>query len=195
MEITKNQLEKIKKFAKKQIKKNDFLHNKYHIRRTVKIAEFLAKKEKADVTKSMIIAWLHDIEKNREFEGKDHAFEGAKTTEKFLKKIKIKNSDIDDICYAIRGHNKGIFKKTKESGVIWDADKLQAMGVEGTLRVCGYFMKQGDKWDIAYRKNIIQQKFFLKRFRTKTGLNLAKKRFDSIKKMGKQFKRELKMKI
>ena len=66
MKINSNQLEKIKDFAITQIKNNDSVHGSDHIKRTVIFARIIAKKEKADIIKSEIIAWLHDICKYQE---------------------------------------------------------------------------------------------------------------------------------
>jgi len=65
MILEKKQLEKIKNFSKKNIKNNDPWHRISHIEQTVKISIALAKKEKADINKCIVSAWLHDIAKNK----------------------------------------------------------------------------------------------------------------------------------
>tara|TARA_Y100000310_G_C20550372_1_gene747753 strand:+ start:293 stop:880 length:588 start_codon:yes stop_codon:yes gene_type:complete len=195
MKITKEQLTKIEKFAKEKISKNDSLHNLNHIQRTVKIARFLAKKEKTDIKKSMIIAWLHDIEKNKQSKKISHGIEGAKTAKKFLNQIGLEKKDIEEICYAISKHNTGEKQKTKEARIIWDADKLQAFGLEGILRIYAWFMLQGLKSSEAYNKILPEQKFYIQRFRTKTGKKIALKRFKFLKKITKRYQKEMRLKL
>jgi len=193
MKITKEQLTNIEKFAKQKISRNDPLHKIDHIQRTVNIAEFLAKKEKADIQKSMIIAWLHDIEKNKQSKKISHGIEGAKTAKKFLTKMGLGEKDIEEICYAISTHNTGENQKTKEARIIWDADKLQAIGFEGILRIYSWFLHKKLEPKEAYDKTIQEQKIYVKRFRTKTGKKMAKKRFKFFKKIIKEYSKEIKL--
>lgn len=192
MEITKEQLKQIEDFAKKKIQKNDISHQLPHIQRTIKISKLLAKKEKADILKSIIIAWLHDIEKNKELKGINHGDEGAKSARKFLIKINLKNKDIDEICYAIKQHNKEGIPTTKEAKVIYDADKLQLLGVEGIIRIYGHLTMNGVGFKKAYKTTIKEQKFYSQRIKTKTGKALAKKKLNFFKKIVKQYNKELK---
>ena len=191
MKVTHTQLEQIKKFAKEEIKKNDTSHGLSHTLRTIHLSKILAKKEKADQLKCTIITWLHDIGKNKEDKKIDHGNEGAKSAEKFLKKIKLEKQDIKDIIYAIKRHNKPDPHRTIESKIIWDADKLQAMGIEGLFRVYEYFIRRGWTHEEAYKKIISEQNFYFPKFRTKTGKLLAKKKFYSFKKINNKYKKEL----
>jgi len=189
MEITKEKLDKIIEYSKKQIAKNDAWHRIFHVRQTVKWAKVLAKKEKADLNKSIVIAWLHDIAKNKHNSKINHADEGAKMAKPFLKKLNFFDGDIKEICYAIQQHNKGGKKKTKEASIIWDADKIQTMGAYGILRTYGYQIVLGKNQEEAYNKNIEQQKFFVKRFKTKTGRKIARKHYKFLAKFDKQYKK------
>jgi uncharacterized protein len=168
MKLSKKQLQAIIEFSKQKIKRNDPFHRIEHVKLTVKLSKILAKKEKADVNKAITIAWLHDIEKNKEEKNKDHGKKGAQTAEKFLRKIKIPEKDIKDICFAIHKHNKGGKKKTKEVKIIWDADKLQSIGPSGLLRIYGYYIEKGLNPKIAYKKSKNDQNFFVRKFYTKT---------------------------
>ncbi len=189
MQLTKDQLHKIQEFAKKHLSKNDSEHDLNHIKKTIEIAKLLLKKEKADPAKCMVIAWLHDIAKNKEGKKKDHGVLGAKTAEKFLKNIKIKKQDAKEICHAIEKHNKEGPQKTKAAEVIWDADKLQAMGIKGLLRGYVHFIKKGLKPEEAYKKAIQEQNFYIKRFHTKYGRKIAKKHFKAMIKFDKNYKK------
>jgi HD superfamily phosphodiesterase len=189
MKLTRKQLTQIKKFLKRKIVKNDMWHGLEHIEQTVKLSKAFAKKEKADINKCVIIAWLHDIAKNHEDNGYDHGNKAAEQAKTFLKKLKFQKQDIEDIYYAIQRHNKGGKKKTKESKIIWDADKLQAIGASGILRCYGYCILKDNNQEKAYKKNLKAQKFFIKRFHTKTGKKLAKQNLKFLKTFDKQYKK------
>ena len=64
MKLARKQFLQIKKFAQDKLSKNDVWHNLFHMQQTIRLAIFLAKKEKVDIKKCEIIARLHDIAKN-----------------------------------------------------------------------------------------------------------------------------------
>tara|TARA_Y100000310_G_C20681665_1_gene816347 strand:+ start:2848 stop:3435 length:588 start_codon:yes stop_codon:yes gene_type:complete len=195
MKLTKKQFEKIKKFVKRKIAKNDVWHKLFHIKQTIKLAKALAKKEKADINKCIVIAWLHDIAKNHQNKKTDHGDKGAELAKPFLEKLKFSEKDIKDICYAIQQHNKGRKKKIKEAAVIWDADKLQTIGAGGVLRCYGCSVNNGNNQEKAYKENIWMQKFFIKKFKTKTGAKIAKQNYKFTKEFDKKYKKDLKAKL
>ncbi len=182
MKITKNQLNKIKKFVIKKISKNDDAHGIDHIEKTVKFAKYLAKKEKADICKCEIAAWLHDIAKKLEKKGKDHGNVGAKEAKIFLKTLKLQKEDIKDIVYIIQRHNKGGKKKIIEAKIIWDADKLQLLGPKGLLRSYRYLISKGKDQKTAYKIYRKQYNFYIKKFHTKTAKKIVKKDREFFKK-------------
>ena len=197
MKISKQQLKKIKEYSLKCVSKNDFWHREIHIKQTVKLAKALAKKEKADINKCIIAAWLHDISKYKQIKNKkiNHADESAKQARVFLKKLKLKKEDIEDVCYAIKEHNKGGKKRIREAEVIWDADKLQAVGPYGLVRCVGVCTTWGYDHNVTYNKNKIYQKFFLKRFFTKTGKKVAKEECKFLEQFYKRYKKILDAKL
>ena len=188
MILKKEQLEKIKEFSKKKLESNDKWHQLFHAEQTVKLAIALAKKEKADINKCVVAAWLHDIEKNKETDKTDHGTEGAKTSEIFLKEIKIPDKNIKDICYAIHEHNKEGRKETKEAQILWDADKLQAIGPYGLLRNYDHKLSMGNSQEESYKTNLKEQEFYFKRLHTKTAKKIAKKHLSFMKKFHKKYK-------
>lgn len=76
--LTKNQIKKIKEFALKYYKTLDETHGLEHAKRTVKLAEYLAKKEGADLQIVRLGALLHQFHKER-----------VKIVEKFLRREKL----------------------------------------------------------------------------------------------------------
>ncbi len=63
MIVSPEQMKKIEEFALEKASKLDYNHNEDHVIRTVKLAEFLAEKEGADVEVCRAAAYLHDIAK------------------------------------------------------------------------------------------------------------------------------------
>ncbi len=191
MKIIKEQLQKIKAFAKRHLSKNDDWHGLFHTEQTVKISIFLAKKEKADIQRCVIIAWLHDIMKRGESSKKDHGKEGAETARTFLKKIGIDHKDIEIICDAIYNHNKGTDKKTKEAKILYDADKLQAIGPYGLLRAYGDSISKKNNQVQAYKDYQNEQKMYLNGLNTKTAKKIVKEKFNFMRKFHKHYEEVL----
>jgi len=191
MRLTEKQFNQIKNFVREQLSKNDAWHGIFHTEQTVKMAMFLAKKEKADIQKCIIIAWLHDIAKKSKG---DHGKNGAIIAKKFLLKIKLDQKDIEEICYAIDNHNKTKFKKTKEAKIIYDSDKLQTIGPYGLLRDYGLQVFLGQNQVEAYEIYKKEENFYFYHLCTKTGKRIAKEKFKFMKKFNKHYKSILNIK-
>lgn len=103
-----------------------------HLFRVEKIAVFLAKKEGANLDIVRAGAWLHDVGLIKG--NTNHPINGSKIAKKFLKKLKIKQDLIAEICHCIEAHEGNIKAKTKEAMVVHDADVLDKMGPLGIIR-------------------------------------------------------------
>jgi uncharacterized protein len=180
MKLTKEQFSEIKKFAESYMCNNDIWHKSPHIIQTANLSKALARKEGADTNKCIVIAWLHDIAKYQEKEDKNHGDEGAKIAAPFLTSLDFSKTDVEDICYAIKKHNKGGPKKTIESKIIWDADKLQGVGPYGILRNYGFCISHGKNQEEAYNICLKEQNFFIKRFYTETAKKIALAKIQSL---------------
>lgn len=108
-------------------------HEFSHVERVYNLAIRIAKKEKEidmDIIKAA--ALLHDIARTKEDKRKVkcHAEEGARIARKILEKSNFPQDKIKDVCYAIKIHrySKNIKAKTKEAGILQDADRLDALG-------------------------------------------------------------------
>lgn len=134
MKLTKEILKKIEQFAKEKHKNSDEWHDWSHIARTVKLAEYLAKKEKANQDVVLISALLHDIGQSIRFE--KHNETGAKMAGKFLQKLGLDRKFIKQIEHCIICHSTSRVHeaKTIEAKVIYDADMLQIIGPFGVMR-------------------------------------------------------------
>ncbi|MGV8152405.1 MAG: HD domain-containing protein [Candidatus Nanoarchaeia archaeon] len=189
MNLTQNQLKKIIYFSKEQVKKNDSWHQWPHIKQTVKLAKILAEKEKADLKICEVSALLHDICKYKEENGKDHGKEGAKLAKSYLCSLGLYEEDILSICYAIEQHNKGKIKQTIEAKILYDADKLQAIGVYGLLRDYGWFISKGYSPESAYNNAISAEIFYRKKVYTNTAKKIAKTALKDIQKFQRDYQK------
>lgn len=160
--ITKKQIKQIEKFASKFYKKLDYAHNWSHAKRTVKLAEYIAKKENADVQICKISALLHQ-------------FHNKKKVEKFLRKIKLDKNLGRQIVHCVECCSTyNIHKaKTLEAKVVYDSDHLQILGVLGIYRLFSLvpFEKLSQK---TIRDIYNLQKDRVKYIQTETGKRLTK---------------------
>jgi len=162
--LTKKQIKKIKEFALRYYKTLDETHGLEHAKRTVKLAEYLAKKEGAKLQIVRLGALLHQ-------------FHNGKIVEKFLRKIKVEEEMKNQLVHCVKcASTMNIHEaKTIEAKVVYDADRLQVIGPFGIIREIGY--------DIGARKikfreaikhtRTISQKFY-NTLQTKTAKKLAK---------------------
>jgi uncharacterized protein len=165
MKITKTQINKIKRFSKKHFKKLDQTHGVEHLNRTVKLAIYLGKKEKANIQIVKLSAMLHQ-------------FHNPKTVKRFLKKIKVDKNIIERIVHCVECSDmKNVHKaKTIEAKVVYDADKLQVVGPFGIIREisCDVYPRKLKFREALKHTKHIEQKCF-KTLQTKTAKKLAKR--------------------
>lgn len=141
--VSKKQIALIEKFAFEKASKCDFNHAKDHIERTVKLAELIAKKEKANLEVCKVAALLHDIGRSVH---KEHCGLSTAMARVFLKKLKLKKEFIDEVCHTIVCHDDSAVKyaRTLEAKILYDADKLQIISVFGFCR------------SLTYRANVLK---------------------------------------
>ena len=132
-------LKKTENFARRlmvEVKAPD--HDFSHVLRVRKLAKKLAKPEEVDSFKIQMVALLHDIGRGKEdFKiGLTHADISEKLARPYLTKIKeITNVEREEILEAIRRHSKGNSYDSKLTQVFQDADRLDALGVIGIVRL------------------------------------------------------------
>lgn len=160
MKLTDGQIKQIEKFALGYYRKLDTTHNIEHAERTVKLAEYLAKKEKADVQICKLGALLHQ-------------FHDGKKVDKFLRKIRLDDDMRKQLVHCVEcSATKNVHKaETTEAKIVYDADKLQCIGSFGILRELAFRkmpFREGIKFVRRHEKRIF------KNFQTKTARKLAK---------------------
>lgn len=164
--LTKTQIKKIKKFALEYYKKiKEPEHGIEHANKTIKLAEYLAKKENANIQIAKLGALLHQFHKGR-------------VVEKFLKKLKIDKKIIKQLvhCVECSGRENIPEAKTIEAKVVYDADKLQVVGPFGIIREisCDMAPPRNRKFREALKHTKMVEKRCFETLQTKTAKKLAK---------------------
>ena len=138
MIISKEQMNKIRDFALSKVKDLDFAHNQEHTLKVFNLATYLAKKEKADLQVCQVAAYLHDI--GQSVSEENHEDISTEMAKEFLNSLKLSTKFVEKVCHAIYHHGKGRIKdaQTLEAKILYDADKLQVVGVDGFCRVFSY---------------------------------------------------------
>lgn len=126
--------EKLEMIVKKQMSPLDGTAHSYeHVDRVLKIATFLAKKEKADMELVQVGAILHDVGWTL---GQPHNKTGAKLATEILKKIRYPENKSEKAVRIVLRHPLD-FKaelETLEEKIVWDADKIDLLGAVGIAR-------------------------------------------------------------
>jgi HD superfamily phosphodiesterase len=171
--ISSAQMRRIRAFALRQCAQNDFNHNATHVELTARWTKYFAHKEKTDQQVCLAAAYLHDIARSK-VAGR-HGPAGAVMARDFLQSIHVDDAVIRQICYAVRTHDAGGKKESKEAEVLWDADKLQSIGPYGYLRIVSHHLHY-DTRDImrVHALTMKRHRFFFRRFYTKTGKRIAR---------------------
>lgn len=124
---------KIEEYMKSCVKET--AHDREHIYRVLGNCIRIAENE-ANVDYDILLtaALLHDIGRNGK--AKKHNEIGAEMAEEFLNSIDFPQGKVKSVCDAIRTHNNESYgeQTTKEAKILYDADKLDAIGIMGISR-------------------------------------------------------------
>jgi uncharacterized protein len=128
-------------YAKKTLEGEGSGHDWWHIYRVWQLAKTIGKSENADMFIVELGALLHDIADYKMHEGDEEI--GPKTARKWLENLKVDNQIIEQVVYIVGGINfKGAKVKhdikTIEAQIVFDADKLDALGAIGIARTFAY---------------------------------------------------------
>ena len=181
MNITKEQLKKIKEFTTEFYKGLDKYHNIEHMKKAVEIAEFIAKKENADVELARLGAMIHQFHIDMD------------KFESFLKgnvKEEVKSKLLEIAGFrAHRAENKDVCKEAK---IAYDADGLQLIGPKGVLReiTCNLEVR-GKPFDKSVEDARKIEKLFYDNLQTKTGKEIAEKQYQITKKFWEMYDKEI----
>lgn len=117
-------------------------HSFVHVDRVEKIATLLAEKEGADRELVQPAALLHDVGRTV---GEPHNETGAKLAEEILKQSNAYSYErIEKIAKIVLHHPLAFKDKlmTLEEKIVWDADKIDLLGIIGVARIFHWFGKK-----------------------------------------------------
>jgi len=131
--------------AKKWYPEQDPVHGFEHIQRVYRLSETLARREGArwEIVRAAVL--LHDVH----IEGgerEDHHLSSAAFAEEILDEEGWSEEDIKAVVHCIRAHrfrDREVQPETVEARVLFDADKLDAIGAVGVLRAAAYAVQDG----------------------------------------------------
>ncbi|HEY9160621.1 MAG TPA: HD domain-containing protein [Desulfomonilia bacterium] len=186
-------------------------HNWDHTERVYKLCMHIGKIENADLEVLAIAAFLHDIGRAAQDMAKGkvcHAEVGAAIAEDILNKYDIAKEKKDNIIHSVLCHRyrNSHEPATIEAKVLFDADKLDAIGAVGIARD---FLFAGEigamlhnphadpydtipytKDDTGYREYVVKLSKIHEKMLTKEGRRMAEGRHAFMKEFFERFVRE-----
>jgi len=126
----------------------DSVHDFDHILRVLALAERIARAEGADLAIVQAAALLHDWGRpDAPALGRDHADVASERTAELLASRDLPADHIESIVHAIAAHRfrSDPAPQTLEAQVIFDADKLDAIGAIGVARAFAYCGGHGQR--------------------------------------------------
>lgn len=183
-------------------------HDWEHTLRVARLCERIGKAEGADMRVLMIAAYLHDIgrcHQDRLNGAVCHAEEGARMAGEVLDKLPLDEAQVSQVLHCIRSHRfrGSLPPQTVEARVLFDADKLDAIGAVGVARAFLFAGEVGarlhnpemdvekarpySKDDTGYREYHVKLRKIKTRILTAEGRRLADERHDFMEKFFKRF--------
>ncbi|HXF69379.1 MAG TPA: HD domain-containing protein [Thermoflexus sp.] len=114
----------------------DPVHDFAHVVRVMRLAERIARREGADLAVVRAAALLHDVRREEE----EHAAASAAFARRWLAERGASSEFIEAVAHAIEAHRfrEPREARTLEARVLFDADKLDALGIIGLARLFAY---------------------------------------------------------
>jgi uncharacterized protein len=188
---------RIKADAKRFFSNAKGSHDWEHTERVHNLCVHIGKEEKADMEVLRLAALLHDIgrEDQDRLNGEVcHAERGAVLARELLRGYKVEEGKIDRIVHCIETHRFRNSKapQSKEAKILFDADKLDAIGATGIGRAFLFAGEVGAKLhnkdidvektepyteeDTAYREFMVKLRKISDRMLTLQGRRIAEER-------------------
>lgn len=201
--------------ARSWYSQNDPVHGFDHILRVYRMAERLANAEGADIEIVRAAALLHDAEgPGVEASREGHQHKSALFARQILEDENWPEERIQAVEHCIRAHRFRDDReppRTLEAQVLFDADKLDAIGAVGAVRSIAYavlagqplhtepspkFIKTGEKEPgeahTPYHEHLFKLSTLKKRMFTKSGRSFAEARHTFLQNFFEQWQAELK---
>jgi len=132
-------LDTVKQLAYKHFQNSRGSHKWDHTLRVYRLCKHIGISEGVDMDVVLAAAYLHDIGRGYQDESKGalcHAEKGARMAGPILEKLALSEAQKNNILHCIRSHRfRGSHNPmTPEARVLFDADKLDAIGAVGVAR-------------------------------------------------------------
>ncbi|NNF99534.1 MAG: HD domain-containing protein [Desulfobacteraceae bacterium] len=192
-------LHHLKSFARKVFKNARGSHDWDHTRRVAGLCERIGAAEGADMFILMGAAYLHDIGRCEQDAARGslcHAESGAAKAKPFVNDLPISDRQKENILHCITSHRfRGkATPQTIEAKVLFDADKLDAIGAIGVARAYLFAGELGARLhnpdmdvhearsysrnDTGYREYVVKLCKIKDRMLTVSGLRMAQERHE-----------------
>ncbi len=132
-------------------------HDQYHAARVCDLSLRLAERLDEPVETDLLAAaaWMHDIGRPRERTGTidDHDRWGAKKARALLTDAGVSSERVERICACIRSHSirdSSPAPSTSAGRLLFDADKLDAIGAIGIVRLASIVGERSGRAGSAY---------------------------------------------
>lgn len=190
---------------------HDPTHGFTHIQRVYSLAGFISRQEGArwEIVRAAVL--LHDAHGGEEDRGGHHQ-SAARFAGKVLRQEGWSQEDISAVQHCIRAHrfrDQSLSPQSLEARVLFDADKLDAMGAVGVVRAVAYavqngqpifyepsekFLQTGKKEDgephTPYHEYMFKLRHLADKMQTETGRQLAASRHRAMVRFFSRFAQE-----
>lgn len=201
-------LENIKKLAKKMFDGAPGSHDWEHTLRVSRLCERIGAAEGVDMDVLLVAAYLHDIGRSHQDASNGavcHAEIGAQMAKPIVTELPLTEKQKENIVHCIRSHRfRGNHApKTAEAKVLFDADKIDAIGAVGVARAYLFAGEVGarlhnpdinaeeaepySKDDTGFREYKVKLCKIRDRILTDEGRRLANGRHDFMERFFKRF--------
>jgi uncharacterized protein len=201
-------LDTIKEVAHNYFQSARGSHNWDHTIRVCRLCERLGSAEGVDLDVLLAAAFLHDIGRSLQDDSNGavcHAETGARMAASIIAKLSFSQGQKENILHCIRAHRfrSDCPPRTPEAKVLFDADKLDAIGAVGVARAFLFAGEVGARLhngeigiedsrpysidDTGYREFKVKLCKIKDRMQTKEGLKLADERHAFMEKFFNRF--------
>jgi uncharacterized protein len=201
-------LDTIREIAHKFFRDARGSHNWDHTNRVCRLCERLGAAEGVDMDVLLAAAYLHDIGRSLQDDSNGavcHAEAGAGMAASIIDELDFSEGQKENILHCIRAHRfrSDCPPRTPEAKVLFDADKLDAIGAVGIARAYLFAGEVGARLhngetpiedsrpysidDTGYREYTVKLCKIKRRMQTKEGVKLADERHAFMEEFFKRF--------
>lgn len=156
-------------------------HSYEHVNRVLKIALSLIEKEKANAEIVQLGSILHDI--GRTIDESHHAKNGVEPARRILSDLNYPRDEMNKVLWIVEHHDvNGRDKlKTMEGRIVWDADKIDLIGLTGVSRALHFAGQRRIPFNDAVKWCTEKGMHQPYEFFTQSAREIAKRRYSVMK--------------